>query len=107
MLPVRASHMETVLSLQTREIVLCCCFSPQAQPSIRRIKLPTLDSTELAFFFFLTNAIYKFWKVFEKQLFYKEVYMLQKHAGASSSSSNISSEKTILHRLVILWHKPL
>lgn len=52
MLPVRASHMETVLSLQTREIVLCCCFSPQAQPSIRRIKLPTLDSTELAFFFF-------------------------------------------------------
>lgn len=55
-LPVPASHMETVLSLQTREIVLCCCFSPQAQPSIRRIKLPTLDSTELAFFFFFNKC---------------------------------------------------
>jgi len=48
-LPVQASHMETVLRLQTRQIVLCCCFGPQAQLSIRRIKFPTLDSTSILF----------------------------------------------------------
>lgn len=89
-LPVQASHMETVLSLQTRQIVLCCCFGPQAQLSIRRIKFPTSDRTE---YFIWSSAIYESWEVFERQLFHKEIHMLQKHAGASDSSS----ERTVFH----------
>lgn len=70
MLPVPFSHMENVLSLQTRQIVLCCCFSPEAQPSIRRVRLPTCNSTE---HFVRSNAVYESWEVFEKRLFHKEV----------------------------------
>lgn len=73
MLPVPVSHMENVLSLQTRQIVLCCCFSPKAQPSIRRIRLPTFNIIE---HFVKSNALYEFWEVFEKRLFHKEVNLL-------------------------------
>lgn len=100
MLPVPLSHMENVLSLQTRQIGLCCCFSPEAQPSIRRIRLPTFNSTE---HFARSNAVYESWEVFEKRLFHKAVNLLQKHSGASDGSS----EKTNLSRPAMLWHKLL
>lgn len=68
-LPVPVSHMENVLSLQTRQIVLCCCFSPKAQPSIRRIRLPAFNIIE---HFVKSNALYEFWEVFEKRLSHEE-----------------------------------
>lgn len=102
-LPVPVSHMENVLSLQTRQIVLCCCFSPKAQPSIRRIRLPAFNIIE---HFVKSNALYEFWEVFEKKAISwggKLASVPPKDAGASDSST----KKTTLYSTAILWHKPL